>query len=149
RTVKITSPMSMGTWIVGGFASASGVLAALEVDEMTGRRVPLGAPRSLLGAAEIPASLTQVALAPALASYTAALLRNTVTPSGKGGPGHRAYPAVPSARLAARGAARSPAPAAGAGAARLLATAGVAGDVVSMHRMKARMHPLEAEPLEP
>ena len=35
-----------------------------------------------------------------------------------------------------------------AGPARLLAVAGVAGDVVSMHRMKESMHPLEREPLE-
>ena len=148
RTVKITSPMSIGTWIVGGFASASGVLAALEVDEMTGRRVPLGELRSLLGAAEIPASLTQVALAPALASYTGALLGNTVVPTWEAGRGHLSYLFVSSASLAAGGAAMITTPAAEAGPARLLATAGVAGDVVSMHRMKASMHPLEAEPLE-
>ena len=148
RTVKVTSPMSLGTWVVGGFASLSGVLGALEVDRLAGEKLPLGALRPLLRAAEGPASLGQVALAPLLASYTGALLGNTVVPTWEAGRGHLSYLFASSASLAAGGAAMVPTPVAEAGPARLLAAAGVAGDVARMHRMKESMHPLEREPLE-
>lgn len=148
RTVKVTSPMSLGTWILGGFATLSGALGALEVDRMTGERLPLGVLRRLLGAVEAPASLGQAVLAPLLASYTGALLGNTVVPTWEAGRGHLSYLFVSSASLAAGGAAMLTSPVAEARPARLLATAGVVGDVVSMRRMKASMHPLEAEPLE-
>lgn len=148
RTVKVTSPMSLGTWILAGFASFSGVLGAIEVDRLTGQRIPLGGLRRLLVAAEGPASLGQVALAPLLASYTGALLGNTVVPTWEAGRSHLSYLFASSASLAAGGAAMLTSPVAETRPARLLATAGVVGDVVSMHRMKASMHPLEAEPLE-
>src|SRR5699024_1548389 len=54
RTVKVTSPMSLGTWILGGFATCSGVLGALEADRMTGRRLPLSGLRRLLDGTEAP-----------------------------------------------------------------------------------------------
>lgn len=148
RTVKVTSPMSLGTWILGGFASFSGVLGALEVDRMTGQRLPLGVLRRLLGGLEGPSSLGQAVLSPLLASYTGALLGNTVVPTWEAGRGHLSYLFTSSASLAAGGAAMLTSPVAEAGPARLLATAGVVGDVVSMHLMKESMHPLEAEPLE-
>ncbi|MCZ4325558.1 NrfD/PsrC family molybdoenzyme membrane anchor subunit [Brachybacterium paraconglomeratum] len=148
RTVKVTSPMSLGTWVVGGFASLSGVLGALEVDRLAGEKLPLGALRPLLRAAEGPASLGQAALAPVLASYTGALLGNTVVPTWEAGRGHLPYLFASSASLAAGGAAMVTTPVAEAGPARLLAAAGVAGDVASMHLMKETMHPLEREPLE-
>src|SRR5699024_3523590 len=130
RTVKVTSPMSLGTWILGGFATCSGVLGALEVDRMTQQRVPLAA------------------LAPLLASYTGALLGNTVVPTWEAGRGHLSYLFASSASLAAGGAAMVTTPVAETRPARMLAAAGVVGDVVAMRRMKASMHPLEAEPLE-
>ncbi|WP_010551297.1 NrfD/PsrC family molybdoenzyme membrane anchor subunit [Brachybacterium paraconglomeratum] len=148
RTVKVTSPMSLGTWVVGGFASLSGVLGALEVDRLAGEKLPLGALRPLLRAAEGPASLGQVALAPLLASYTGALLGNTVVPTWEAGRGHLSYLFASSASLAAGGAAMVTTPVAESAPARLLAAAGVAGDVASMHLMKESMHPLEREPLE-
>ena len=148
RTVKVTSPMSIGTWILGGFATVSGVLGALEADRMTGQRLPLGILRRLLGLSEAPASLGQVVLAPLLASYTGALLGNTVVPTWEAGRGHLSYLFVSSASLAAGGAAMLTTPVTETRPARLLATAGVVGDVVTMHRMKESMHPLEAEPLE-
>ncbi|MDN5899505.1 MAG: polysulfide reductase NrfD [Brachybacterium sp.] len=148
RTVKVTSPMSLGTWLLGGFATFSGMLGALEADRMTGERLPLGVLRRLLDVAEGPASLGQVVLAPLLASYTGALLGNTVVPTWEAGRGHLSYLFVSSASLAAGGAAMLTTPVAETRPARLLATAGVVGDVVSMHRMKESMHPLEAEPLE-
>src|SRR5690625_6839699 len=41
RTFKVTSPMSLGTWLLGGFGTVSGVLGAIEVDRMVGEKVPL------------------------------------------------------------------------------------------------------------
>src|SRR5699024_9690354 len=61
---------------------------------------------------------------------------------------HLSYLFTSSASLAAGGAAMLTSPVAEAGPARLLASAGVVGDVISMHLMKESMHPLEAEPLE-
>lgn len=148
RSVKVTSPMSLGTWVVGGFASLSGMLGALEVDRLTGEKLPLGAVRALLRAGEGPASLGQAVLAPLLASYTGALLGNTVVPTWEAGRGQLPFLFASSASLAAGGAAMVTTPVREAGPARLLAIAGVAGDLVSMHRMKASMHPLEREPLE-
>src|SRR5699024_12081160 len=81
QTCALTiSPMSLGTWILSGFATCSGVLGALEVDRMTQQRVPLGVLRRVLGAAETPAALGQAALAPLLASY-----RSEERRVGKGG----------------------------------------------------------------
>ncbi|HEX7350662.1 NrfD/PsrC family molybdoenzyme membrane anchor subunit [Brachybacterium sp.] len=148
RTVKVSSPMSLGTWILAGFGSLSGVLAALEVDRLTGQRLPLGPLRSLLGALETPTAAGQAVLAPLLASYTGALLGNTIVPTWEAGREHLSFLFASSASLAAGGAAMVTTPVEEAGPARVLATAGVAGDVLSMHLMKRSMHPLEAEPLE-
>src|SRR5699024_7453621 len=104
--------------------------------------------RRVLGAAEAPAALGQAALAPLLASYTGALLGNTVVPTWEAGRGHLSYLFASSASLAAGGAAMVTTPVAETRPARMLAAAGVVGDVVAMRRMKASMHPLEAEPLE-
>src|SRR5690606_15869547 len=148
RTVKVTSPMSLGTWVVASFGTVSGVLGALEIDEMTGHRAPLGPLRRVLGAAELPASAVQAVLSPILASYTGALLGNTVVPTWEAGRGHLPALFTSSASLAAGRAAMLTAPVPEAGPARILATAGVAGDLLSMRAMKESMHPLEREPLE-
>src|SRR6185312_3886174 len=67
RMFKVTSPMSVGTWIVSASGLASGAAAALE---LVGRL-----PRARL-AAEAAAG----ALGPFLATYTAALLADTSIP---------------------------------------------------------------------
>src|SRR5699024_1217783 len=129
RTVKVTSPMSLGTWVLSGFGAFSGVLGVLEIDGMTDRRLPLGALRRLLGAAEVPASAGQAVLAPVLASYTGALLGNTVVPTWEAGRAHLSYLFASSASLAAGGAALLTAPVDETGPARALAGAGVVGDL--------------------
>jgi len=67
RMFKVTSPMSVGTWIVSASGVASGAAASLEI---LGRL-----PRARL-AAEAAAG----ALGPFLATYTAALLADTSIP---------------------------------------------------------------------
>lgn len=148
RTVKVSSPMSLGTWILAGFGTISGVLGAVEVDRLTGEKIPLGALRPLLNAAEGPAALGQAAIAPALASYTGALLGDTAVPTWSAGRDHLSYLFVSSASLASGGAAMITTPVDQARPARVLAAAGVVGDVLASRAMKESMHPLEAEPLE-
>ncbi|WP_106506233.1 NrfD/PsrC family molybdoenzyme membrane anchor subunit [Brachybacterium timonense] len=148
RTIKVTSPMSLGTWVLASFSTLSGVLGAIEVDRMTQQRLPLQKVRPLVYSTEGPVTLGQAALAPLLASYTGALLGDTAVPTWAAGRKHLPFLFASSASLASGGAAMIMSPTTQARPARILAAAGVIGDVVSMHRMKESMHPLEREPLE-
>lgn len=152
RTVKITSPMSLGSWILGGFGSTAGVVAALEVDRLTGERIPLGplAPaRTLLRAVETPAAVGSVVFAAPLAAYTGVLLGATAVPTWNAA-GRNGLPVVftASASLAAGGAAMVTTPVAQAGPARVFALLGTAVELAAMRGMKNRMHPAEVEPME-
>ncbi|WP_261623487.1 NrfD/PsrC family molybdoenzyme membrane anchor subunit [Nesterenkonia marinintestina] len=148
RTVKVTSPMSLGTWILSGFGAGAGVAAAAEADRVTGGRLPLGPLRRLLHAAEGPAGLGAAVLGAPLASYTGVLLSNTAIPTWYASRHHLPYVFVGSAGLASGGAAMITSPVREAGPGRVLACLGVVVDVVAMERMKASMHPMELEPLE-
>lgn len=147
RTVKVTSPMSLGSWILATFSTASGVLGAAEVDRMTGERLPLGPVRPLLHLAEGPGSVVQAGLGPLLASYTGALLGDTVVPTWQAGRHHLPAVFTASASLASGGAAMLLSPLEETRPARILAVTGVVGDLLGMHRMEHAMHPLESEPL--
>ena len=81
RTIKLTSPMSLGSWILSAFSTGAGVAAGAEIDRMTGERLPLGPLRHVLRAVEGPAGLEAAAFAPLLAVYTAVLLGDTSTPT--------------------------------------------------------------------
>ena len=48
RTFKVTSPMSVGSWILTGYSGPVGAAAVGEVDRMTGDRLPLGPLRPVL-----------------------------------------------------------------------------------------------------
>lgn len=148
RTVKVTSPMSLGTWVLSAFGTVSGALAAVEVDRMLRERIPLGPIRGLLNASEAPAQLGQAALAPLLSTYTGALLGDTAVPTWAATRDHLPFVFASSASLASGGAAMVTSPTSETGPARLMAVAGVVGEVVSTHLMKESMHPLEREPLE-
>jgi formate-dependent nitrite reductase membrane component NrfD len=74
RTVKATSPMSIGTWILTGFAVFSGATA---MADFLARRVPgLSWLRRGGAAAQVPASVAGAGLG----TYTASLLSATSTP---------------------------------------------------------------------
>ena len=146
RTFKITSPMSVGSWILMGFSSFAAIPAIAEVDRATGSRLPL--PRRLLTAAEPVASVGAAALAAPLATYTAVLIGDTANPVWNAGRRELPYLFASSASLAASGVAMVTTPTAEIAPAQKLAVAGVVGDVAAMHLMKERMHPAEREPLE-
>ena len=148
RTVKITSFMSMGTWILSASGAVAGLSAVLEVDRMSGGRLPLGPLRPVLHALDTPVALAQAGTGALLATYTGGLLGDTAVPTWSAGRRHLPLLFGSSATLASAGAALVLAPGAELGPVRVLAAAAVAGDLLSMHAMKESMHPLEAEPLE-
>jgi formate-dependent nitrite reductase membrane component NrfD len=103
RTIKLTSPMSLGSWILSAFSTGAGVAAAAEFDRMTGERLPLGPLRPVLRTVEGPAGLEAAAFAPALAVYTAVLLADTSTPTWNAARDELPFVFVSSASLASAG----------------------------------------------
>ena len=77
RVFKVTSPMSVGTWLLSAYVPAAGVAS---VTALTGR----------LRWAGYLATAGAALLAPAVASYTAALISDTAVPSW-----HDGYPEMP------------------------------------------------------
>jgi formate-dependent nitrite reductase membrane component NrfD len=132
RVFKVTSPMSVGTWLLSGYVPAAGVAAATA---LTGRLPRLGA-AATTGAA---------VLGPAVAAYTAALISDTAVPAW-----HDGYPEMPfvftgSAAMAAGGLGLLAAPAAESGPARYLALLGQVMEMLAFERMTRRIG-MVAEP---
>jgi formate-dependent nitrite reductase membrane component NrfD len=147
RTFKVTSPMSVGSWILTAYSGGISVAAAAEIDRLLGGRLPLGPLRGVLEAIEGPAGLGAGVFATPLAAYTAVLLADTAVPTWNAT--HRDLPFVfvSSASLASAGLAMVTTPTAEAGPARTLAVLGVLGDLTAMKLMERRMDPVAAEPL--
>ncbi|MGI8535209.1 MAG: NrfD/PsrC family molybdoenzyme membrane anchor subunit [Mycobacteriales bacterium] len=145
RTVKVTSPMSVGTWILSTYGPFAGAAAAAELIDMlpSARRTgPLG----LLSALGRPAGLVAAVAAPPVAAYTAVLLADTATPSW-----HSAYRELPfvfvgSAAAASGGLGMLAAPPSEAGPARRMALCGAVTELAMEHRMERSMG-ITAEPL--
>jgi hypothetical protein len=132
RVFKVTSPMSVGSWLLAGYVPLAGLAAASSV---SGK-----APR--LGAA---ATAGAAALGPAVASYTAVLISDTAVPAW-----HDGYPEMPfvfvgSAATAAGGLGLLGAPVDQSGPARALAVLGAAAELTAFERMQRRLG-MVAEP---
>ena len=147
RTFKLTSPMSLGSWILSFFSAGIGVAAVSEIDRMTGERLPLGPLRPVLRAVEGPAGLEAALFAPPLAVYTAVLLSDTATPTWNAAYRDLPFVFVSSASLAASGLAMITTPVFEAGPARRLAVIGAIGDLIAARVTEHRMDPVAAEPL--
>lgn len=147
RTIKLTSPMSIGSWILTAYSAGAGITAAAEVDRLLGDRLPLGPLRPVLRAIEPWAGAEAALFAPPLAAYTAVLLSDTANPVWH--EVHRDLPFVfvSSASLASAGLALVTTPTSQTGPARSLAAMGVIGDVAAMKYMESRMDPTVAEAL--
>jgi hypothetical protein len=151
RTVKLTSPMSVGTWILSGYAAFAGLTTASEA----ARALPLP-DRGLLGVAtraldlvDAPAAVGQALFAPPLAAYTAVLLSDTVTPVWFESRGQLPFVFVASAAMASGGVQMMLSPPAQTGPARRFALIGAVTDLVAMHRLEEHLEELELkEPLE-
>ena len=134
RVFKVTSPMSVGSWLLAGYAPAIGVATA---SSLTRRMKPVGA----------VATAGSAVLGPAVAAYTAALISDTAVPAW-----HEGYRELPfvftgSGAMAAGGLGLLGAPVSESGQARNLALLGWALEAVAFERMKRRTG-LVAEPYE-
>ena len=139
RVAKVTSPMSVGTWILSVFGPAAGVAAVAEAAPLLPERGVLGLGRRLLPPAGHAAGVVAAVTAPALATYTGVLLADTAVPSW-----HEAYPELPaifagSALASGAGVGLVAAPCAQAGPARRLAVAGAAMELWGSHRVENRL----------
>jgi len=132
RVFKVTSPMSVGTWLVGGYAPAAGLAAATAC---TGRLPRLGA----------AATAWTALLAPAVASYTATLISDTAVPAWHDGYREMPFVFTGSAAMAAGGLGLLAAPTAESGPARNLALAGQVMEMLAFERMTRRLG-MVAEP---
>jgi DMSO reductase anchor subunit len=132
RVFKVTSPMNIGSWILGATGATAGIATARETLGLFGR---LGRPARVLSAAfGLP-----------LATYTAALLSNTAVPAW-----HEARRELPfvfagSAAASAGAAAAIVTPPCDAGPARRLAVIGVVAEGASMQLLERGLGDL-AEP---
>jgi hypothetical protein len=126
RVFKPTSPMNVGSWLLGVYGPLNGIAVAsdvLGVAPRAGRAANVGA--GVLGAG--------------VAAYTSALIANTAVPAWH--EGHRELPFVfvGSAASAGAGFALIAAPHAESGPARRMAIAGAAGELVAELLMERRL----------
>ncbi|MFG1710547.1 NrfD/PsrC family molybdoenzyme membrane anchor subunit [Nonomuraea sp. M3C6] len=134
RVFKVTSPMSVGTWILTAYGPQAGCAVATDV---TGRFPGLGR------AATVGAGLA----GSAVATYTAALICDTAVPAWHEGFREMPFLFAGSATAAAGGLGMLAAPPAEAGPARRAALLGAAVECAAATRMERRLGPL-AEPLK-
>ena len=123
RLFKVTSPMSVGSWVLTGFGTAAGAGA---VDHALGGRLAGGR------AARTAAAL----LGLPLASYTAALIATTAVPAWHESRRLLPFVFVAGASASAGGALTALAPPAAAAPARRLAIAGALAEIVAKDRME-------------
>ena len=145
RVAKLTSPMSVGTWILSLYGPFAGAAAATEVVGMLPARYRVG-PLKLAPYVDRPAGVLAALFAPPVAAYTAVLLADTATPSW-----HAAYKELPfvfvgSAAAASAGLGLVTSPASETGPARRMALGGAVLELVMEHRMEHSMG-ITAEPL--
>lgn len=145
RTMKLTSPMSVGSWILSGFGAFAGAAVAAEL----GRELPNqdGLIARTLRVVDPPAAVGSALFAPPLAAYTAVLLSDTAAPTW-----HESYRELPfvfvgSANAAAAGLALVMSPTDQNGPARAMAASGAALELGAFEVMRRNMDPLVAEPL--
>ncbi|CAN3127183.1 NrfD/PsrC family molybdoenzyme membrane anchor subunit [Mycobacterium sp. smrl_JER01] len=136
RVAKPSSPMSMGTWLLGGYGPGAGAAALAELLPRRFRRTRLG--RVIAWAAR-PAGLEAAAVAPGVASYTAVLLSHTAVPAWR-----EAHPYLPfiftgSAAASGAGLGMLLAPVSESGPARRMAVTGAALEVAASRTMERRL----------
>ncbi|HEY7146543.1 MAG TPA: NrfD/PsrC family molybdoenzyme membrane anchor subunit, partial [Streptosporangiaceae bacterium] len=134
RVFKVTSPMSVGSWLLASYGPAAAAAAACAV---TGR-LPRAGAAATAGAA---------ALGPAVATYTAALICDTAVPAWHEGYREMPYLFAGSAATAAGGLGMMAVPAGQAGPAVRLALLGAAGEFTAKRLMLRRLG-VTAEPYE-
>ncbi|MGA9308741.1 MAG: NrfD/PsrC family molybdoenzyme membrane anchor subunit, partial [Pseudonocardiaceae bacterium] len=132
RVFKVTSPMSVGSWLLAGYVPLAGIAAA---SSLSGRAPRIG----------MAATAGSALLGPAVASYTAALISDTAVPAW-----HDGYPEMPfvfvgSGATAAAGLGLLAAPVTQNGPSRAMAVFGVGTELAAFERMQRRIG-MTAEP---
>jgi formate-dependent nitrite reductase membrane component NrfD len=133
RVFKVTSPMSVGTWILSAYGPATGLAAGWQLLGLPGRRIGV--------AAQAGAAI----LGPLLSTYTAALVANTAVPVWHDARRELPFLFAASSSAAAGGALaaatprRAPAPAPARGVAGALAVLG--GMELIPRRLDPRVRP--------
>lgn len=146
RVAKVTSPMSVGTWILTVYGPMAGLAAASELHGHLPPALRDGPVGRLLPLAGRGAGLVAGLVAPTVASYTAVLLTDTATPSWHDAKSHLPFVFVGSAAAAAGGMGMLAAPLAESGPAHRLAVGGAVLDLAVSHAMESSMG-LTAEPM--
>jgi formate-dependent nitrite reductase membrane component NrfD len=126
RMFKVTSPMSVGSWILFVSGGASSTAAALDL---------LGILRPVGAAAELASAVT----GPPLATYTGALIANTAIPVWSEARDELPWLFGASAAASAGAAAALVTPARSAGPARRAAIAGVAAEIALARAMERKL----------
>jgi formate-dependent nitrite reductase membrane component NrfD len=126
RVFKVTSPMSVGSWLLAGY----GPLATVAAGSTIAGRYPT------LGRA---ASLGAGVLGPAVAAYTGVLISDTAVPVWHGAYRQMPFLFVGSAASAAGGLGMVAAPVAEAGPARRVGFAGAALEIAALRRMRKQL----------
>jgi formate-dependent nitrite reductase membrane component NrfD len=145
RVAKVTSPMSVGTWILSLYGPFAGAAAATELVALLPPRYRVG-PLRFMPYVDRPAGLLAALFAPPVAAYTAVLLADTATPSW-----HAAYKELPfvfvgSAAAASAGLGLITSPLDETGPVRRMAAGGAVLELFMEHRMERSMG-ITAEPL--
>lgn len=146
RVAKVTSPMSVGTWILTVYGPMAALAGGSELTGLLPGALRAGVVGRLLRGAGTPAGVAAALTGPAVAAYTAVLLADTATPSW-----HEAYRELPfvfvgSAAAASGGLGMLLAPLAESGPAQRLAVGGAALELLAERRMERSMG-ITAEPL--
>lgn len=145
RTVRLTSPMSIGTWLLTIYGGPAGLAALEEIVRMT----PVNqdsAPVRLLRRVGPGLGLAAAVTAPPVATYTAVLLSDTSTPSWFAAQRELAFVFAGSAAGAGSGLAMIAVPVDEAAPARRIAVVGAAVELAAERVMEKSMG-LAAEPL--
>jgi Polysulphide reductase, NrfD len=132
RVFKVTSPMSVGSWLLSGYVPVAGVAAGCS---LTGRLPRVG------GAATAGAAV----LGPCVAAYTAVLIADTAVPAWHDGYRELPFVFTGSAAMAAGGLGLLAAPASESGPARHMALLGQVMEMLAFERM-TRQIGMTAEP---
>lgn len=136
RVAKLTSPMSVGTWILTLYSPFASAAFAAEAVDMLPARMRRG-PLRLVSAVGRPMGVIAALTAPPVAAYTAVLLADTALPTWHDGYRELPFVFVGSAAAAAGGLGMLASPSSESGPARKFAAGGALLELAFEHRMES------------
>ncbi|GAA4803992.1 polysulfide reductase NrfD [Tomitella cavernea] len=146
RVAKVTSPMSVGTWILSAYGPFNALATGGELLGLMPDPVRRSRPGRMLGVAGRPGGIVAALIAPAVASYTAVLLTDTATPSWHAAKRELPFVFVGSAAAASGGMGLVAGPLDESGPARNMAVGGAVLELGASRIMQHSMG-IAAEPL--